>query len=205
MSKVKGNDIDICRQRWDEIQRLNKEVERLAGELDESCHRFHTQVTAADGVLVGAKTIAQLEFENTDYREVLELLGDLIHGGPEAVKNAIETARALKVENERLTALLNTPETEDFDKAIPLEAAHQVERWGSGHDAGKQPQDWFWLLGYLGGKALASHLNGDLAKAKHHCISSAAVLRNWHAHIRSGESQMRPGIGEDKTSALETK
>lgn len=94
--------------------------------------------------------------------------------------------------------MLNTPETEDFDKAVPLEAAHQVLRWSASHDAGKNPQDWFWLIGYLAGKALAAALSGDLEKAKHHTISTAAALRNWHAHLRSGESAMRPGIEEPK-------
>lgn len=94
----------------------------------------------------------------------------------------------------KLRTLLDTPETEEFDKAVPLEAAHQVKRWGTEHDSGKAPEDWFWLLGYLAGKALLSLKAGDLDKAKHHCISSAAALRNWHAHIRSGQSVMRPGI-----------
>lgn len=100
---------------------------------------------------------------------------------------------AVEVIEQHLHALLNTPETEDFDRAVPLEAAHQVHRWGSEHDAGKQPEDWFWLLGYLAGKALASAKAGNMEKAKHHCISSAAALRNWHAHLRSGKSVMRPG------------
>ena len=94
----------------------------------------------------------------------------------------------------RMRALLDTPETEDFDKALPLEAAHQVKRWGSEHDAGKNPEDWFWLIGYLAGKALAAQKAGNDHKAQHHCISAAAALRNWHAHIRSGETTMRPGI-----------
>lgn len=90
--------------------------------------------------------------------------------------------------------LLNTPEIEDFDKAVPLESAHQVIRWGTAHDVGKNPEDWFWLIGYLAGKALRAHLVGDHVKAKHHTISTAAALRNWHIHIRTGMSAMRPGI-----------
>lgn len=101
-----------------------------------------------------------------------------------------------------LERLLNTPEVENFDRAIPLEAGHQVERWGAKVDAGKSPADWFWLVGYLAGKALAAHLAGNTEKAKHHCISTAAVLRNWHAHIRSGETVMRPGIEADKTAGV---
>lgn len=112
--------------------------------------------------------------------------------------------RALFAEEEcrRLAGLLNTPEVEDFDKAIPLEAAHQAERFGAEHDAGKSAADWFWLVGYLAGKALAASLAGDAIKAKHHCVSTAAALRNWHAHIRSGDSAMRPGLAAEKTAAL---
>lgn len=101
---------------------------------------------------------------------------------------------ALIGEIERLHALLNTPEVDEFDKAIPLEAVHQIERWGNEHDAGKNPEEWFWLVGYLAGKALAAHKAGDERRAKHHTISTAAALRNWHAHIRSGQTTMRPGI-----------
>src|SRR4051812_35584449 len=41
--------------------------------------------------------------------------------------------------------IINTPETADFMAGVPLEAAHQRERWKSEHDAGKTPFDWFWL------------------------------------------------------------
>lgn len=99
-----------------------------------------------------------------------------------------------------LFALLNTPEIEDFDKAVPLETAHQVLRWGVQHDDGKAPEDWFWVVGYLAGKALRAHLLGDLAKAKHHCISTAAVLRNWHAHIAAPEIKKNQAVHELKAS-----
>lgn len=105
---------------------------------------------------------------------------------------------AAEAEATRLKGLLNTPETDDFDKAVPLEAAHQQERWAADHDAGKEPSDWFWLLGYLAGKALAATTLGNTEKALHHCVSSAAALRNWHAHIRNGHSRMRPGIETPK-------
>lgn len=108
----------------------------------------------------------------------------------------------VEAERDRLIALLNTPEVDDFDKAVPLEAGHQVIRWGADHDAGKAPADWFWLIGYLAGKALAAHISGDMFKAKHHCISAAAALRNWHAHIRSGETVMRPGISPERVKGF---
>jgi hypothetical protein len=106
----------------------------------------------------------------------------------------------LEKEVARLKSLLNAPETEDFDKGVPLEAAHQIERWGADHDTGKEPEDWFWLCGYLAGKALAAMKLGDKEKAKHHCISTAAAMRNWHKHIATGGSQMRPGISAAKAA-----
>lgn len=93
------------------------------------------------------------------------------------------TVEQLEAEVARLKALLNTPELEDFAKAVPLEAAHQRERWGQEHDARKEPEDWFWVVGYLAGKALRSHIEGNVEKAKHHTITCAAVLANWHARI----------------------
>jgi hypothetical protein len=94
-----------------------------------------------------------------------------------------DSAVALLDEVNRLRGLINTPETEDFLKALPLEAAHQAERWGPGHDDGKTPWDWFWALGYLGQKAAMAALSGDIEKAKHHTISSAALLLTWHRRM----------------------
>ncbi|WP_428968241.1 hypothetical protein ACQR50_10315 [Sphingomonas sp. Xoc002] len=92
--------------------------------------------------------------------------------------------------------IINTPETADFMAGVPLEAAHQRERWGVSHDGGKTPFDWFWLIGYLAQKAASSQVAGDMDKALHHTISTAAALANWHAQI-SGRTDMRPGIGPD--------
>lgn len=97
-------------------------------------------------------------------------------------------------ERDALAAKLNSPELRDFAAGVVMEAAHQRERWGAAHDAGKEPQDWFWLLGYLGGKALKAHTSGDHDKAMHHTISSAAALANWHAAISGAHTAMRPGI-----------
>jgi hypothetical protein len=102
---------------------------------------------------------------------------------------AREKARA-----DRLDALINSPETEDWIAGVPLEAAHQVERWGASHDAGKTAWDWFWLIGYLSQKAAASQIAGDVFKAKHHTISTAAALLNWHRSISGENTEMRPGI-----------
>lgn len=86
-------------------------------------------------------------------------------------------------ELDRVRSLLNTPELHDFAKAVTLEAAHQRERWPIDHDEQKEPQDWFWVVGYLAGKALRSHIDGDREKALHHTITTAALLANWHARI----------------------
>jgi hypothetical protein len=106
---------------------------------------------------------------------------------------------ALEREVERLRLMLNTPELRDFSRAIALEAAHQRERWGSEHDAGKAPADWFWLIGYLAGKALTACLSGDVDKALHHVITAAAALANWHAAIVGTSTAMRPGLPAKKT------
>lgn len=79
-----------------------------------------------------------------------------------------------------LQELINNPEIQDFVKGVMLEASHQRERWGKNHDMQKSPEDWFWTLGYLAGKALQAQRAGNQEKYKHHLISSAALLANYH-------------------------
>ena len=100
-------------------------------------------------------------------------------------------------EIERMRLELNTPHIADFLEAVRIEALHQRERWGVDHDAGKTAADWFWLIGYLTGKALHAAVEGNREKSLHHTISSAAVLLNWHAHISGASTAMRPGLAED--------
>jgi hypothetical protein len=75
------------------------------------------------------------------------------------------------------------PEVDDFVRGAVSEADHQRARWGADHDGGKTPGDWFWLVGYLAQKALMSAIAGNVEKAKHHCITTAAALALWHAQI----------------------
>lgn len=112
---------------------------------------------------------------------------------------AVETLEAWKERALKAEALLNTPEIKDFTVAVQREAAHQRARWSSDHDAGKTPADWFWLVGYLAGKALHSQIAWDLEKALHHTISTAAALCNWHASIL-GQTDMRPGLSAEATA-----
>jgi hypothetical protein len=111
-------------------------------------------------------------------------------------------------EGERLSALINTPELVDFPVAVHLEAIHQEERWGRKDRESKAPIDWFWLVGYLAGRALehdkeADRLDAEAAaesseagrafcarhialhreKAVHHTITTAAALNHWHASM----------------------
>jgi hypothetical protein len=103
--------------------------------------------------------------------------------------------------------ILNVPETRAFADAVVLEAQHQQQRWGTEHDAGKTDGDWFWLVGYLAGKAL--HNPGvtprDASDKKlHRIITVAAACANWHSHVLDPRTpSMRPGIapppGEEAT------
>lgn len=101
--------------------------------------------------------------------------------------------RADRTERLRLEALINTPELESFLTATHIEAVHQVERWGTAGDRAKRPADWFWLVGYLAGKALHAAIGCNLDKAKHHCVSTAAALYNWHCAIKGVDVRMCPG------------
>lgn len=100
---------------------------------------------------------------------------------------------AAKDERDRLAALINHPETDSFLRGVHIEAVHQVERWGQAHDRAKRPADWFWLVGYLAGKALHAAIAADREKARHHCISTAAALFNWHSAISGRDTRMCPG------------
>lgn len=107
---------------------------------------------------------------------------------------SVSEEKALRERIAELEIELNRPETADFLRGIPLEAAHQRLRWGSQHDAGKGPLDWFWLIGYLAQKAAFAAIAGDVEKAKHHTISTAAALANWHLRLSGADTSMRLGI-----------
>lgn len=122
------------------------------------------------------------------HAENLQLKSALAQREAQAQQVNQQMAQAIRTE------LLNTPELHQFTEGVTLEASHQRERWGSTHDAGKTPADWFWLVGYLAGKALHAQAAGNIEKALHHTISTAAALANWHAAISGTNTLMRPGI-----------
>lgn len=107
------------------------------------------------------------------------------HIDPDAAHDCDRAAAEL----ERLDALINNPHTADFVEAVKSEAAHQRERWGAEHDTGKTDADWFWLVGYLAGKAIHKP-----EKQLHHIITTAAACLNWHANKVGYDTRMRPGI-----------
>lgn len=90
--------------------------------------------------------------------------------------------------------LFNSPRIDEFIEAVRIEAAHQVERWGTPHDGGKRNEDWLALMLYLLGKATKSQYHGDMDKLKHHVITTAAACLNWFRALSGGDNRMRPGI-----------
>ena len=88
-----------------------------------------------------------------------------------------------------LRELLNRPEIDTFIEGVQLEAAHQLKRWGPDQDRKKDPEEWYWVVGYLAGKALRAQRDGDDGKFMHHLISTAAVLANWHYFASNPDPQ----------------
>jgi hypothetical protein len=97
---------------------------------------------------------------------------------------------------EKAKVFINTPRTDDFLHALVLEAAHQTERWGTNHDAGKRSEDWFALMVYLLGKACNAHYIADNEKLKHHIITVSAACLNWFRAITGENTRMRPGLAD---------
>lgn len=126
------------------------------------------------------------------------IAANLADAASDAIASLEQRIAEALAENTRLHALINTPETENWMAGVPIEAAHQIDRWGAEHDAGKTAWDWFWLIGYLSQKAASSALAGDLYKAKHHTISTGAALLNWHRHLTGETTAMRPGINPEE-------
>lgn len=137
-------------------------------------------------VLAGPTAAALIEYRGDELNDMHNTLA----GHIATLEASLAQERQARGELEKK---LNTPELHDFAQAVVLEAAHQRERWGVEHDVGKQPADWFWLVGYLAGKALASHIGGNTDKALHHCISTSAALANWHAALKGDSNTMQPG------------
>lgn len=163
-----------------ELPTTDRHYERLSiDDIEKMINRSHKLYLAPDGsITVTPHSLAAIEDRSADLERLLE-----------------ERDR----EVQRLQALINTPHTHDFLEAVKYEMPHQRERWGAEHGAGKTALDWFWLIGYLAQKATYSFLAGDIEKAKHHVITTAAALGNWFLSITGESTAMRPGIDPAKT------
>lgn len=172
-------------------------------------HKTRTATEIARTVIDNAGDLANLAQDTRDVavlaREFIKLEVDLEHlvtnAGPDSCADLVSRARAAERDAvaaravaEKLWAELNTPQTVNFLEAVRVESAHQRERWGVEHDAGKRPEDWIALLVYLLGKATKAHYDGDRDKLLHHVITVAAVCSNWHANATGVDTRMRPGL-----------
>ena len=161
-----------------------RDMDRLLYEAAAEIERLRLMYKAC---LDGMETARKLRAGN----ECPECFGTGIYTAPSAALAEVERLRAQVAALERA---LNTPELHDFSRGVVTEAQHQRVRWGRTHDAGKTNADWFWLVGYLAGKALSAATTGNTDKALHHTISTAAALANWHAALNGDYNSMRPGI-----------
>ena len=92
----------------------------------------------------------------------------------------------LNVRFDEFKERINTPKIVDFIESVKIESAHQRARWPEGHDDGKTNADWFWLIGWLGGKAVHNPVEtGENPKAKrlHRIITVAAAAYNWWSAV----------------------
>ncbi len=147
---------------------------------------------AFDAIMATADEYAQSETVQDAERLRSELLACINDLRADNKDQAAEIAR--------LHQIIDTPQKDDFLRAVSTEAEHQRRHCGAEHDAGKTPADWFWLVGYLAGKALHAQAAGDTAKAEHHVITTAAALANWHLAM-FGKTDMRPGINPERVAA----
>lgn len=172
--------------------RIASHLERLPGlAIEERPGEWRVTDAATGAVRLASDGRTPLVFRSAEGAEYC--LARLVEAEGDTPAPPTVAPRELAVEVQRLEGLLNAPEVRDFVKGVALEAAHQRQRWGAPHDEGKAPADWFWLVGYLAGKALHAHVAGNAEKALHHTVSTAAALCNWHAAIL-GKTDMRPGI-----------
>jgi hypothetical protein len=131
---------------------------------------------------------------DADFAHAIECIDTWFDDESETVEVPYAAIAHVRAEATRLRALINTPRTDDFFEAVRIEAAHQIDRWGVDHDAGKRTEDWLTLYTYLLGKAARAHFDRNHDKLLHHIITVAAVALNWHRSTTGENTRMRPGI-----------
>lgn len=130
----------------------------------------------------GGHTVAAL-------KEFVAHTFDPVHGGDtidEVCNDNGTSARVITdliAEVARLNVIIHAPESDDFLKGVVIEAEYQRQLHGvDASDARFEWHQWYWVVGYLLGKALAACKSGEGngEKAKHHLVTSAALINNWH-------------------------
>lgn len=90
-----------------------------------------------------------------------------------------------------IRAMIYNPEVESFLTGVLIEVEHQKDRWKDS-DPMKSDADWYWLIGWLGGKAVMDpHPPEDPRTPKerrlHRIIAVAAAACNWHEAVKRGQ------------------
>ncbi len=109
-----------------------------------------------------------------DYNGKWVLFHDHVKENGERSRKILEKSKEI----ERLKALINSPQTDDFIEAIKTEAAHQCERWD---DSQNNNVDWLWRLAYISTKTVHKE---DQSKLKHWIVSCGALCLNWFKSVK---------------------
>jgi len=175
-------------------------------------NRLKEENEAKDEIIANVILQAQIwASEAKTQKSIVHEVNQIVSGatGEKADWNGANPVREkiAKLESEvsRLQDIINTPENDNFISAIAKEAEHQKIRWPEGHDDIKTAWDWFWLIGYLSQKACSSFAAGDMEKYKHHIITTAATLLNWHKQAlkKSTETVIRKETHYDNSNTTQ--
>ena len=120
--------------------------------------------------------VLQLRDERDGWMHTAERRGLLVEEVIDEKTRLITALEAAKSEVSRLMALINTPRTDDF-----TEAARQIE-----HLLDKTAKAYF---------DADADADADVEKLKHHVITTAVALLNWHQSITGASTALRPDVG----------